>query len=454
VVRSNREEIQRLIELSAREGNILPITSRCDTRCVFCSHRNNPPDIDVISIGVRTLDEIAQTMNCLDPRRPITIGESASSIIEGEPFTHPDFCKILTALRSRFPRTPVEITTNGHHLTSSMVDFLAGLGNVSLQISLNSASAKGRDLLMGDSAEQTERTLAGIGLIAGRGISYAASLVAMPHLTGWDDMLETVRFLAAHQATAIRVCMPGFARKALRPGVPDADTLHAQLREFIQGLPNDLACPVLIEPSYVTNLSAEISGVICDAPAWRAGLRRGHVIRRVNGREPRSRVEAWNMLAPRGPMSIAALKEGREEELFWINPHDGGSGIVMEYDFDMARADRIRQYILQRPGRTLLLASEFGYAVLRAVQELLHLSEDCAEVVMVKNLTFGGTIRAAGLLTVDDYEATFKDWQTRGKEKPCQILLPDESFNSLGFDLKHRHWSQLEALTQTPVKLA
>ena len=454
MARSSKEEIQRLIELSAREGNILPITSRCDTRCVFCSHRNNPPDIDVISIGVRTRDEIAQTMNSLDARRPITIGESASSIIEGEPFTHPDFREILTAIGSRFPRTPVEITTNGHHLSSSMVDFLASLGNITLQISLNSASAKGRELLMGDSAERSEQTLAGVAMLAGRGISFAASIVAMPHLTGWDDMRETVRFLSEHKATTVRVCMPGFARKALRPGVPDADTLHAELREFIQGLPDDLTCPVLIEPSWVKNLSAEISGVVCDSPAWRAGLRRGDVIRRVNGREPRSRFEAWSMLAPRGPMGIAALKDGSPEELFWINPYDGGSGIVMEFDFDMARAERIRQLILEKPGKTLLLASEFGFAVLRAVLELLQLCADRAEAVKVKNLTFGGTIRAAGLLTVDDYETAFKDWQTGSNEKPCQILVPEESFNSLGFDLKHRQWSQLEDSTQVLVKLA
>jgi hypothetical protein len=276
----------------------------------------------------------------------------------------------------------------------------------------------------------------------------------MPHLTGWDDLLETVRFLSAHKATTIRVSMPGFARKAMRPGVPDADSLHAQLREFIQGLPTDLACSVLIEPSYVKNLSTEISGVACDSPAWRAGLRRGHVICRVNGREPRSRVEAWNMLAPRGPMSIAALKDGGPEELFWINPHDGGSGIVMEYDFDMGRAERIGQFIFEHPGKTLLLASEFGHAVVCAILNLLHLPADHAEAMMVKNLTFGGTIRAAGLLTVDDYDAAFKGWQTRNKKKPCRILLPEESFNSLGFDLKHRHWSQLEASTQTPVKLA
>jgi len=335
-----------------------------------------------------------------------------------------------------------------------MVDFLAGLGKITLQISLNSASAKGREVLMGDSAERSEQTLAGVAMLAERGISFAASIVAMPHLTGWDDIRDTVLFLSEHKATTIRVCMPGFARKALRPGIPDADTIHAQLREFIQGLPEDLLCPVLIEPSYVTDLTAEISGVVSNSPAWCAGLRRGHVIRRVNGREPRSRVEAWSLLAPRGPMSVAALKDGIEQEIFWINPYDGGSGTVMEFDFDMARAERIRQLILEQPGKTLLLASEFGYSVLRAILELLQIRDDRAEAVMVKNLTFGGTIMAAGLLTVDDYEAAFKEWQTGKEERPGQILLPEESFNSLGLDLKYRQWSEFEVSAQTPVKLA
>jgi hypothetical protein len=215
-----------------------------------------------------------------------------------------------------------------------------------------------------------------------------------------------------------------------------------------------MSCPVLIEPSYVTNLAAEISGVVSNSPAWHSGLRRGHVIRSVNGRQPRSRVEAWTMLGPRGPMSVGALKDGREEQHFWMNPYDGGSGIAVEYDFDMGRAERIGQLIAEQPGKTLLLASEFGFAVVRATLELLNLLDDRAEVAMVKNLTFGGTIRAAGLLTVDDYDAAFKDWQAQKKEQPCQILVPEESFNSLGHDLKHRHYSHLEGMTQIPVRLA
>jgi hypothetical protein len=307
---------------------------------------------------------------------------------------------------------------------------------------------------MGDSPRLAEQTLAGIRLLAERGIAYDSSMVAMPHLTGWEEMRKTIQFLSDNKASVIRVFMPALTARTRKDFLPHRETIHAELREFIDGLSADLYCPVLIEPSCVTNLTAEISGVVRDSAAWLAGVRRGDVVRSVNGREPRSRVEAWNMLGPRGPMRIVALKNGREERFSWLNPHDGGSGIVMEYDFDMRRAEALRQLIQRQAGRSLLLASEFGHGVLRAVLDLLLPDDDRAQTVMVKNLTFGGTIRASGLLTVDDYHAAFKDWLALNTEGPGQLLVPLESFNSLGFDLKHQHHQQLAGLTGVPVRLA
>ena len=37
--------IQDLINRTAMEANILPLTSRCDSACIFCSHQNNPPQV-------------------------------------------------------------------------------------------------------------------------------------------------------------------------------------------------------------------------------------------------------------------------------------------------------------------------------------------------------------------------------------------------------------------------
>jgi wyosine [tRNA(Phe)-imidazoG37] synthetase (radical SAM superfamily) len=457
MLKSHSEEIQQLIQNAAAQGNILPITSRCDSHCIFCSHKNNPPEIDVISIGVRTMEEIAQTMGYLDPRQVITIGESASSIIEGEPFTHPHFTEILKTLRSRFPGTPIAITTNGYHLTASMVDLISSLGNISLSVSLNSCSIQGRNLLMGDSEQRAEQTLAGIRLMAERGIPYDSSVVAMPSVTGWDDVRNTIQFLSDHKTSVVRVFLPAISGRAKRNLVSNENTTHAELREFLHSLSTELACPVLIEPSLATSLTPEISGVIKNSPAWRLGLRRGDVIRSVNGRVPRCRVEAWQMLGPHGPMLVVALKDGQEKEFSWTNPYDGGAGITMEYDFDMGRADHLRQLILSQPGKSLLLASEYGHAVVQAVTQLFGLPDGRAEVIAVKNLTFGGSIKAAGLLTVDDYDAAFKDWlaqnQLQGKESPSQLLVPLESFNSLGFDLKHRHYMEFAGLTKIPVQL-
>lgn len=70
--------IQDLINRTAMEANTLPLTSRCDSACIFCSHQNNPPQVQVLSVGERSLADILDTMQYLDPARTITIGESCN----------------------------------------------------------------------------------------------------------------------------------------------------------------------------------------------------------------------------------------------------------------------------------------------------------------------------------------------------------------------------------------
>jgi NifB/MoaA-like Fe-S oxidoreductase len=450
--KSSQEEIRRLIINSASEGNILPITSRCDSHCIFCSHKNNPPGIDVISVGERSLDEIAETVAFLNPDHVITIGESASTIIEGEPFTHPKFREIILSVRRSFPGTPIEITTNGRYLTPEMINFLEIMGNISLCISLNSASIRGRALLMGDSEKQAVQTLEGMKGLAASRIHFSGSMVAMPNITGWDDLRSTVEFLADHKATAIRIFMPAFSSRA-KPGVfPDEDKIYNQLREFIATLSMELSCPVLIEPSHVNDLIAVVSGVLKDSPAWDAGIRRDDVLLSINGEIPRCRVDAWNMLMPKGNITAEVKTNDQTKGISWVNGSPGCSGITMEYDFEPMRVESIKEAVLSTQGKSLLLISELGYAVVRKILELTGVGEDKAEPVMVKNNTFGGTIRAAGLLTVDDYYKTYSEWW-KSNQDPSQIIVPLESFNSLGFDLKHIHFSELQKMTGVPVLL-
>jgi hypothetical protein len=449
---TDADELERLILDSAMEANVLPLTSRCDSHCVFCSHKNNPPGIRTFSMGMRSLRDVTRTMAFLDPGRVITIGESATPMIEGEPLLHPDFREIIALLRRAFPDAPIEITTNGRHLSGEMVAFLETVGRLSLNISLNSASVGGRRLLMGDTRGQSEQTLAGVRLLGQSDIRFSGSIVAMPNVTGWDDIHETARVLAENGAAAIRIFMPAFSSRAKAGVFPDERDICGRLKDCVGALSAELPCPVLIEPSCVTDLTPTVSGVLRGSPAWDAGVRRDDVVQTVNGKTPRCRVEAWNMLLPEGSMAVEIARNGNAVSTSWTNGSEGDSGITMEYDFDPRRAEAIRDTVLGCPGRSLLLTSEFGHEVVRRVVELMDLGQEMAELVLIKNLTFGGTIRAAGLLTVDDFCEGYASRQGPGPA-PSQILVPLESFDSHGFDLKRRHWSELQELVGVPVLL-
>ena len=135
---------------TVQDDGILPITSVCNMACQFCSHRNNPPGLEVYRLGHLDLELIEELLQYLAPEGPVIIGESATRIIEGDPLTHPDFFRIIELLRQKFPRKEIRLTTNGSYLDREMVDFLAGRGPVELNISLNCSSPEERVFLMAD----------------------------------------------------------------------------------------------------------------------------------------------------------------------------------------------------------------------------------------------------------------------------------------------------------------
>jgi len=447
-------EVDRLILESALHANVLALSSRCDSRCVFCSHKNNPPGIAVAHVGLRSMDDVRRTIAFLSPEHVITIGESATPIVEGEPLTHPDLPQIVELLRRAFPDTPVEITTNGRHLTAELIAAFEAAGGLSLSVSLNSASVRGRQILMGDSPEQSRRALEGVQMLGRSTLRFSGSLVAMPNLVGWDDLRATVRFLAENGAQAVRVIVPAWSDRADSSLFPDAATIFSEVRRFVAGMTVDAPCPVLLEPSCATDLTPVVSGVVSGSPAWRAGIRAGDVFVDINGKELFSRVDAWKSLSVQGPVQARVVRGGATREVSWFSDSEGASGVTMEYDFDPERAKKLGHLVAGGRGRSLLLASEFGSEVVGVVVEQLGLDDGAAEVFAVKNLTFGGTIRAAGLLTVDDYLAALDSWRRSRSTDVAQLIVPLESFDFLGLDLKRRHSSELARAAGVPVFLA
>ena len=447
--------IQDLINRTAMEANILPLTSRCDSACIFCSHQNNPPQVQVLSVGERSLADILNTMQYLDSARPITIGESATNIIEGEPTSHREFLTILKTLRQRFPHTPVNITTNGHHLDEALVAELSRLMPVYINLSINSSSINCHRQLMRDSEEKARRSIASMSLLDAWHIPFSCSMVGMPNITGKDDICQTIRDIARHKADSIQIFMPGFSSHIRKNIFPDPDHIYSQLKELVERISPEIDCPVLLEPSYVQDLRCIISGVRKNSPAWQSGLRKGDEILTIDDQTPYSRVDAYNRLNGPGPRSVTYHPADDNESVIqtvWQNTPDGSCGVTMEYDFDPDRAAYMKKALMEAPGKVLLLCSEFAYPLMQNVLSNMHIANDRYALTYVPNITFGGTIRAAGLLCYEDYlQAAGHYIETHGL--PKALGIPGESFNYLGFDLTGHHYSEIGQAFHLPVAL-
>ncbi|MGI6064929.1 MAG: DUF512 domain-containing protein [Bacillota bacterium] len=446
-------EKEQLILQSVQEYNILPLTSACDANCVFCSHRDNPPEVEVVRIPFRTIEEVERTVSFLNEKRTIYIGESATKIIEGEPFTHPQWEKILRMVRSKFPRTLISITTNGRHINEHKAALLRSLEPLEMNFSLNSASVQGRQKLMGESIDQARKSILGAELLSRYGVTFHGSIVAMPHLVGWKDVEDTVVYLDRMGAKTIRIFMPGFSRLAPAELRFDPAVLHERLALFVKKVSYRIDCPVVLEPPYIRDLTPVVAGVIKDSPAHHGGLKQNDLVISVNEFYPRSRVEAWQKLQQSGKIEVMVKRNGEDLKLAWENLKGTKAGVVMNFDFAPQRAEEIIKNMGKNRGKqVLILCSTFAHDILKAVLRLFL--EDCRGISLypVINRFFGGSIGAAGLLTVGDFLKAWEDYCLNGF-LPQVIFLPREAFDYQGRDLVGNGFWQLEERTGAKVEV-
>jgi hypothetical protein len=430
------------IQDSITDSNILPLTSTCNTRCIFCSHRFNPPEVRVYRTSPRSPAAIKNALSFIDPARPVVIGESVTRVIEGEPFTHPDIVEILCLLRSAFPRTPVHITTNGILLNEEIALLLSRLGCITINLSLNCTGESNRDFLLGDT--KAGAAVNSVKLLRKYRIPFNGSIVAMPHLTGWGDLENTISYLSMNEAETVRIFEPGFSRLA-PPELRFSQALRVELGDFIYRLRKSINTPITCEPPFIDSLEAEVAGVIAGSPAARAGLKAGDVITAVNGSGVSTRVHAFGrILRSRDPE--VKVKRGSAPP-FTVSLHKRRgerSGLVMDYDLDPVLIDDIARVSRRhRAGTVLLLTSQLAGPVLRQGLKLFWKEGADAETLEVQNHFFGGSIRAAGLLTTGDMSEGLKDYLAV-RSKPDLVLLPGLAFDRTGRDLTGTPYTRLE----------
>lgn len=453
-VSSMKPALTQLILESAYRANILPLTSICNVRCVFCSHRQNPPGIEIYQLPPRQPEEIRTTLDFIDPNKKIVIGESVTRITEGEPFTHPEIRTILELIRERFPATTVQVTTNGTLLDRSMTEFLARMAPVELNLSLNSRCAENRTALMRD--QKARQAVNAAGLLKEFGIPYHGSIVAMPHLTGWADLAETILYLAGQAARTVRIFLPGYT--GLAPAeIRTEPGLWAELTAFVAEMRRQVDVPLTIEPQRVSDLSAVVTGIMAGSPVARAGIKPGDVIISIRGKAVYCRVDAFQKLRQSGGKVLLELVRGGEAFFTTVEKQPGASsGLVMDYDIDPGLPRAIGRVMNSaRCSSGVLMTSLLAEGVLRNICPDIS-TDGVTEVLPVPSRFFGGNIMAAGLLTVADFAAAWADRAHRAAavgaslageaDEPDILLLPAAAFDARGRDLTGRSYDELADL--------
>ncbi len=439
---------EQMVLYSAQVHGVLPLTSACNVHCLFCSNRQNPPGVEVYNIPPRSLAEVAATLDFLNPGEKIVIGESATRINEGEPFTHPAVREILTLVRERFPQSALQITTNGSLLTAELAALLADLAPIELNISLNSASVTMREKLLQDRRATT--SVQAPARAAEFGLPYHGSIVALPQITGWEDLEQTIAYLQEHKAQTVRVFLPGFTRLA-PPEMQFPPSLHRELQDYLHGLRRRYRIPIILEPPLIEDLTARVEGIIQGLPAERAGLKVGDVITRVQGKGVRTRVEAFELSRKRANPELRVRRDGSEFTVTLTKPAGERTGLVMDYDMAPERMTAAARLVQKHQAeRALVLTSPLAAPVVEPMLGAFMPAGCRAEVLVCRNRFFGGSIMAAGLLVVEDLNEALRE---RSGPPPDLILAPSTPFDFRGRDLTGRSWRGIGADSGVPVEL-
>jgi NifB/MoaA-like Fe-S oxidoreductase len=418
---------------TASKDNILVLTTNCSTSCIFCSHLQNPDEINAFYIEKLSRGQIDTLTEFLDGTRKIVIGESATRICEGEPFLRDDIMEILYNLRSKYSDTLIQITTSGIHLDETVLSGLKQIGNIELNVSLNSCSIQGREKLYRGKAHRS--AVDSVKRLRHYGINYSGSIVAMPHLVGWEDIRDTVLFLCEHGATTIRIFMPGYTR--FSKGILPPEDIRSSLEKFTGDLRKIVDTPIIMEPSGIKDLHARVEGVLRGSPAWDSGILKDDIILKVNGKAAVSRVDAYYRTLKACCPVLEILRAGELRHITVDKPEKDASGMVFNYDIHPETIDEIERAILRNRGsRCLIITSELAYGILNCC----IMQNDRVKIEAVKNNYFGGNIMCAGLLTLSDIEAHLGSRVHRAEV----IMLPGIMFDSSGRDLLGRHFKEME----------
>ncbi len=435
-----------LLLKTVQEKQILPITSICNLDCIFCSHKQNPPDIITYSFGHLDLELIDELIDYLPEAGPVILGESATKIIEGEPLLHPDFEQIINLLRRKFPDKLIKITTNGSLLTEKKIIFLKKSNPVEPNISINCNNPEARFFLMDDHFSET--VFKALDLLELHNLRYHGSIVVTPYILEGDRLEKTVALLERKKACTVRIFSPGVT-KYNKTFKFDKEQ-QKRLSFLVNNLKSKYSIPVIKEPPDLKDFKIIIQGIIKGSPADRGGLKVFDQIKQINNYKPLTRVDAFNKLKEFKKPEVIVKRGCQTYQTIIKKEQKQKSGIVVDYDLSVKKINQLKNIINKNKNQGIVIITSI--LAEKLIRELIKKisSDERMKVVAVKNRYFGGSIKTAGLLVTGDIITALEEENIKNYNL---VVLPGIIYGLSGNDLSGDSYHKIADKFNIRVKL-
>ena len=252
-------------------SNLLPISAVCNSRCLFCSNNLNPfpvargffRDVEDIKLQLAMMDEHNQ--------QPLRLSDSLPGrIAEGEAFLHPEFFRILSLVRRKFPVNRLCFTTNGTMLDESFVKELSRFKPVEITLSMHSTRPDLWSRIFGKAPAAAMKALGALDLLQRCKIDVAGAMVPLPNVCGWEDLERTYETLVAKGAQAMILWWPGHTVCSEPDVARQVDYPLGEFLQFAQRMHARYGNPITAYPHVCADSGLDVGRII-------SATRRGNV---------------------------------------------------------------------------------------------------------------------------------------------------------------------------------
>ncbi len=401
-------------------SNTLPLTSRCNLSCLFCSNLQNS-GLTVLRVKERTIAELMVACEFLDPSFPLIIGESATRYFEGEPFLYSSIIELLEKLRDKYPLMPIKITTNGELLTGRILQKLAQIGGVSLTVSINCLTLDERSRYL----KGTKSGKCILELLESQNMDYSVSIVVFPRSSKKMDeettsLFQLLEFVAEYKKT-VRIFFAGLSAESLvRFDITSVqlEKIQQEISSKIMIYRNKCEFPIIVEPYYFEEFAAYVEGVENST----GRIKPGDIIRTVNGKSVICGTEVIKNYKKTSEnyISIRRNNSSIDEQ---IRLSDGEKPIIRP-GVSSRMLNWIDDFVTTEPD-AVIFVSKFAEKAFKNRYK---------NVLVPVNRTFGGNIFCYGLFSFNDIHDAVKTLENKSRNSLKAIVSP-AIMDSLGFDI-------------------